>query len=340
MIISLLVIIAVVISMFLVSRWYTLSEKSKPKAIGVTFIPEYAQLLGLNPEQTMDALIHELNIKHFRLVSYWDTIQPRANEYDFKQLDWQFQKAESAHAKISLAIGLRQPRWPECHSPNWIDTSKSQKDWQPQLEAFMKQVINRYKFSPALDSYQLENEYYNHFGSCYNFDRTRLESELALTKRLDPVHPVLISRSNNYVGLMLRQPLPDIIGISVYRRVWDSQITHRYFQYPYPAWYYGFLAGGEKLLTGKDSILHEMQAEPWPPNGQDIKQITLEEQNKSFNAVRFKDRIAFANATGMREIYYWGAEYWYYRKTILHDDSVWNVAQKEFNSQFADTTGY
>jgi hypothetical protein len=132
---------------------------------------------------------------------------------------------------------------------------------------------------------------------------------------------------------MLKQPLPDKIGISVYRRVWDSQVTHRYFQYPYPAWYYGFLAGGEKLLTGKDSVLHELQAEPWPPNGQNIIDVSLAEQNKSFNARQFEDRIKFAKATGMREVYYWGAEYWYYRMVKLHEPSVWDVAKSTFSAQ-------
>lgn len=316
-------------SMYGIAQWYIHSERSVPLVQGVTFIPGYASYFGLNPQQTMDELLH-IGVHHFRLVSYWNELEPQAGSYDFSSLDWQFAKAKKAGAKVSLAIGLRQPRWPECHAPSWIDTKAATSQWQPQLETFMKQVIERYKSSPALDSYQLENEYYNHFGECYNFDRARLQSELSLVKSLDNSHPVIISRSNNYVGLMLRQPLPDEIGISVYRRVWDSQVTHRYFQYPYPAWYYGFLAGGEKLLTGKDSVLHELQAEPWPPNGKDIIDVSLAEQNKSFNAERFKERVDFAKATGMREVYYWGAEYWYYRKVKLHDPSVWQVAQQTF----------
>jgi hypothetical protein len=272
-------------------------------------------------------------VRHFRLLSYWNELEPKQGLYNFSPLDWQFAKANQAGAKVSLAIGLRQPRWPECHAPNWINTKAPISQWQPQLEAFMTKVVQRYMDNPALDSYQLENEFYNHFGECYNFARPRLASELKLVKSLDQTHPIIISRSNNYVGLMLKQPLPDKIGISVYRRVWDSQVTHRYFQYPYPAWYYGFLAGGEKLLTGKDSVLHELQAEPWPPNGQNIIDVSLAEQNKSFNARQFEDRIKFAKATGMREVYYWGAEYWYYRMVKLHEPSVWDVAKSTFSAQ-------
>ncbi|MCA9325614.1 metallophosphoesterase [Candidatus Saccharibacteria bacterium] len=332
-----LVLVIITATMYGVARWYISSQANKPLQQGVTFIPAYAESLGLDAHQTLDALT-DINVKHFRLVSYWDELEPKQGSYDFSSLDWQFQKINQANGTVSLAIGLRQPRWPECHAPSWVDTTQPATNWQPALQAFMRQVINRYKNNPALDSYQLENEYFNHFGECYNFDRQRLQDELNLVKSLDPNHPVIISRSNNYVGLMLRQPLPDKIGISVYRRVWDSQVTHRYFQYPYPAWYYAFLAGGEKMLTGKDSVLHELQAEPWPPDGKNITDISLSEQNKSFDARRFEDRVNFAQATGMREIYYWGAEYWYYRWQKLGDKSVWNVAVNTFAKQAGSQT--
>lgn len=326
-----LILLLVTGSMYGIAQWYIHGERSKPYVQGVTFIPSYASYLGVNPQKTLDELL-DIGVRHFRLVSYWSQLEPEPGKYDFGQLDWQFAKINKAHGTVSLAIGLRQPRWPECHAPAWVNTQTSASKWQPQLESFIKRVVTRYQYNPALRSYQLENEFFNHFGRCYNFDRSRLANELKLVKALDTRHPVIISRSNNYVGLVLKQPLPDEIGISVYRRVWDSQVTHRYFQYPYPAWYYAFLAGGEKLLTGKDSVLHELQAEPWPPSGKNITDISLAEQNKSFDAKRFKDRVEFAKATGMREVYYWGAEYWYYRKVKLHDASVWRVAEQTFRA--------
>jgi len=318
--------------MYGIAVWYRQSQANKPYQLGVTFIPSYAELLGLDAQRTMDALTG-IGAKHFRLVSYWDQLETSPGQYDFSQLDWQFDKVNRVGGTVSLAVGLRQPRWPECHASSWIDTSQPASRWQPQLEAFMTAVIKHYRHNLALASYQLENEFFNHFGECYNFDRQRLTDELALVRQQDPNHPVIISRSNNYVGLMLRQPLPDLIGISVYRRVWDSQVTHRYFQYPYPSWYYGFLAGAEKLLTGKDSVLHELQTEPWPPDGKNITDISLAEQNKSFNAQRFQGVLDFAKDTGMRQVYLWGSEYWYYRMVTLDDPSVWQVAKNAFLQQ-------
>jgi hypothetical protein len=332
----LLLILGIVIFILLVgsygiARWYIASEK-RPQESGVSFVADYASSLGVDPHATFTAMIRDLNIKHFRLVSYWSDIEKQPGQYDFSELDWEFQQAQAAHAKISLSIGLRQPRWPECHAPTWADISKPTSTWQPQLETFMTHVVNRYKNNPALDSYQLENEYLlKGFGSCTNFDRSRLVSEYNLVKKLDPQHTLIITRSNNAQGIPLYSPTPDEYGVSIYKRVWDTTVTHRYIEYPFPAWYYAFLAGSQKIVQGKDMIVHEMQAEPWPPSQKTIPEISLAEQSKSFDAVRFQGRITFARATGMPIAYYWGGEYWYYRMVVLHDPSVWNVAKNNFS---------
>jgi len=317
--------------MYGIAQWYIHSEKG-PQQLGVSFIPDYAQSLGVDPQQTMDALIN-IGVKQFRLISYWSDMEPAPGQYDFSQLDWQFQKAEAAHAKIILTVGLRQPRWPECHAPSWVNINQPDSQWQPQLEAFMQKVVERYKNSPSLQSYQVENEYFlKGFGICTNFDRGRLISEYNLVKRLDPSHPIVVGRSNNAIGLPTGQPQPDEFGISVYKRVWDAGVTHRYIEYPYPAWYYAFLAGLQKIVTHKDMIVDELQAEAWTPNGQSIQQTPLDEQNKSLNATRLKARFGYGKATGMRQIELWGAEYWYYRDQVLHDPSLWNVARQEFQT--------
>ena len=332
-IITISVVLVAVGGMYGIARWYIWSERGTPQVLGATFIPAYAESLGLNAPETMDALINQLGVRQFRLVSYWDQMEPSPGQYNFSTLDWQFKKAEAVHAKVSLSVGLRQPRWPECHMPAWA-AGEPQARWQPQLQQFIAAVVNRYKYSPSLQSYQLENEYFLRGFSplCTNFDRSRLVAEYNLVKKTDPGHEVIISRSNNALGFPVGAPTPDEFGISIYKRVWDAGVTHRYLEYPFPAWFYAFLAGTQKIFTGRDMIVHELQAEAWPPNGQTIAKTSLTEQNKSFNAARFKNRINYGRATGMRQIYLWGAEYWYYRKTVLHDDSVWRVAQNAFAS--------
>ena len=313
------------------ARWYQHTQKGKPYQLGVTFIPSYAEYLGVSPQQTLDAAINDLGVSQFRLVSYWNQIETSPGTYDFSQLDWQFAAIEKAGGTVSLAVGLRQPRWPECHAPSFYDTRRPREPWQPQLQTFIGAVVQRYKSSPSLVSYQLENEFFNRFGECNNFDRERLTAEKALIKRLDPAHPVILSRSNNYAGFALREPLGDINGISLYRRVWDAAVTKQYVTYPFPSWHYAALAGAQKLLKNQDSIIHELQTEPWPPRGQNIRGISLAEQNKSFDADRFASTVAFAKQTGIRHIDLWGTEYWYYRWKVLGDDSVWREARKVYD---------
>jgi len=320
-------------TMYTIAQWYIASQASKPLNLGVTFISDYARHYDLDPEKTMDAMINDLGVKRFRLVSYWDKIEPQPGVYNFSDLDWQFRKAEAANAKVSLAIGLRQPRWPECHEPKWVDISQPQDQWLPQLKTYMQKVIERYKGSPALESYQLENEYFlKVFGLCKNFSRARLVNEYNFVKRLDSQHPVVVARSNNAIGIPLYAPTPDMYGVSVYKRVWDKTLTKRYIEYPFPAWFYGFLAGMQKIYQGRDMIIHELQAEPWVPekfNG--TLNTPLVEQDKSMNAQRLKDRFEYGEATGMRTIDLWGAEWWYWRKEKHNDPSLWNVAKEAFH---------
>jgi len=316
--------------MYGIARWYIATESSKPYELGASYIPDYAESLGLDPAQTFSALLNDLHIRNLRLVSYWSDLEPAPGQYNFALLDQEMQQASAAHAHVTLAVGLRQPGYPECHMPSWAENEPAS-IWEPQLYSFMAMVVNRYKNSPALQNWQVENEYFlQGFGTCTNDSRQRLITEDNLVKKLDPHHPIIIGRSNNDIGTPIGQPTPDMYSVSVYQRVWDANVTHRYLEYPFPAWYYAFLAGVQKITTGKDMVLGELQAEPWAPNDKTMTQISLNEQQKSFNATRFKNTLQFGKATGMRTIYLWGAEYWYYELTVEHDPSVWNVAKQAF----------
>lgn len=328
---GLLVIIMLTVSgMYAVAQWYIWQNRDKPLELGATFISDYAETLGVDPQETLGAIIYDLGVKNLRLVSYWDSIEGEKDNYDFSDLDWQFKMAEQANVKVSLAIGLRQPRWPECHMPGWAK-SQNKSEWYPELRDFMVKVIERYRSSPALESYQLENEFFlTVFGKCTDFDRQRLVEEAALVKQTDPNHTLIISRSNNGIGLPVGKPTPDLFGVSVYKRVWDQTVTHRYFEYPFPAWFYASLAGGGKILTGKDLIIHELQAEAWTPASYNIKDAPISELYKSMNPERLKDRFKYGEATGMKRMDLWGVEWWYQMKTKRNAPELWETAKAEF----------
>lgn len=331
---QLLIILAGIVFLFVgtnyaVARYYIAKHSEEPFIFGATFIPNYATYLGADPKETMDAMIDELGIRNFRLVSYWKEIESQKGTYDFSDLDWQFQKAEASGSKVSLAIGLRQPRWPECHEPSWAK-GRPLKEWYPELKQYMVAVVERYKNNPALESYQLENEFFlDVFGECTDFSRDRLIEEYNLVKATDPEHPIIVSRSNNIVGIPLGEPTPDISAVSVYKRVWDKSFTFRYVEYPYPAWFYSSLAGWGEITRDRSMIIHELQAEPWLPEQFDMPTAPISEQDKTLSPERLKDRIEYAKATGIKRIDLWGVEWWYARKEVRGDPSVWEMGKEE-----------
>lgn len=315
-----------------ISRWYALKHADEPLQIGVTFIPSYARYFDLDPQQTMAAIIDELGVTRLRLVTYWKVGEPVKDSYDFSEFDWQMKMAEEKGVKVSLAIGLRQPRWPECHAPTWAEQMPMEQ-WSVELKDYMKAIIERYQTSPALESYQLENEFFmDVFGICPDHSRERLIDEYNFVKNLDSEHPVIISRSNNWVGVPINEPQPDQFGISVYKRVWDKTITKRYFEYPMPPWFYGFLAGAGEIVTGKDMIIHELQAEAWLPESFAINDPNdIAEMEKSMTPDRLQKRIKYAADSGIRTVDLWGAEWWYWQKEKLDRPELWQAAQNSIN---------
>lgn len=274
-------------------------------------------------------MITDLGIKRFRLVSYWDIHEPQPNQYDFSELDWQFDMIEAAGGEVSLAIGLRQPRWPECHGPEWA-MAKTVPEWSVDLNEYMGEVINRYKDRPSLVEYQLENEYFlSVFGICPDFSRERLINEAAYVRSQDPNTTLVISRSNNAIGFPVGEPQADKFALTVYKRVWDKTLTKRYFEYPFPSWFYGFLAGGGQILTGKDLFVHELQTEAWLPEGMSMKTAPVDELYKSLSPGRLEDRIAYGYNTGMKTIDLWGVEWWYHMKTKRNAPEIWETAKTE-----------
>ncbi len=324
-----LIVVLFVSSSYGVAQWYKVRHQDIPLTFGATFVPNYARQFGLEPKDTMQAMIDDLGIRRFRLVSYWKDIERTPGVYNFDELDWQFQKVEAVGGQVALAIGLRQPRWPECHGPAWA-MAQPQDIWEEDLKVFMGEVINRYKDSPALVEYQLENEYFlSVFGECPDFSRDRLIDEYEFVKLRDPNTPVTISRSNNGVGLPIGEPRPDKFALTVYKRVWDKTITKRYFEYPFPAWFYGSLAGWGEIFTDRDLYIHEIQTEAWLADGYSMENAPIEELYKSLSPERLADRMDYGVATGMRTIDLWGVEWWYQMKTQRNAPELWETAKEK-----------
>lgn len=300
---------------------------------GVSFSIKYANELGLDWKQTFTALLDDMGIRRYRLMSYWDDIEPEKGQFKFEDLDWQMNEAAKRGAKVSLAIGMRQPRWPECHKPTWYKDLGSKQAEESAIIAFNEAVVNHYKDHPALDSYQLENEAMNNwFGECTpaDIDQKRLEHEFAAIKVIDSKHPVYMSLSDQH-GLPIGKPVPDQYGFSVYRIVWNEKTKpfEFYTKYPTPVWYHRLRAWWVTTFKHRDIFIHELQVEPWGPKA--TADLSVSEQNHSMGPAQIKENIRFARKIGKPEIYTWGGEWWYWRKTKFNDSSIWDTVKSEFN---------
>ncbi len=297
---------------------------------GASFSIKYARELGLDWRETYQALITEMPIKKLRLMSYWDEIQPNIpNEYRFDDLDWQFEQAEKHGIKVSLAIGFRQPRWPECHQPKWAaDVGEGTEAWKSALYKYMTTVVTRYKNHPALESYQLENEALNRFfGDCVDAAPTeRLREEYDLVKAADSKHPIYMSLSDQH-GLPVGEPRPDAYGFSVYRTVWNDKLPiDFYVTYPTPVWYHRARKWWIETFRNREVFIHELQLEPWGPAA--TQSLSLSEQDKSMSTKQIKENLNFARKIGSDDIYLWGSEWWYWRRE-QGDNSVWQTVAEQ-----------
>lgn len=302
----------------------------KDPSYGVSFSAKRARELDLDPQAAFTALLDDLSIRNYRLMSYWDESEKERGKLDFRELDWQMDEAAKRGAKVTLGLGLRQPRWPECHQPSWAYELKGN-EWKQALYAYMEIVVKRYENHPALESWQLENEAVNQwFGTCDVPDVERLNEEFNLVKSWSQ-KPVWMSLSDQH-GYPINPPHADRYGFSVYRLVWNEKILpkNNYLLYPTPTWYHRLRAAIIKLYSGKEIFIHELQLEPWGPV--DTKYLTIEEQNLSMSPARIHDNIYFARLIGEPDIYMWGSEWWYWRK--MHGDpSIWEAIRTEMHTQ-------
>ena len=309
---------------------YFLAQKPVPESItyGMSFNTMYARELGLDWKQTYDAILDDLKVRHLRLAAHWPMVEPEPNVYNFTELDYQIKRAEETHSTVVLAVGRRLPRWPECHVPQWAQNLSVEERNRIQI-AYMETVISRYKNSPAVTVWQIENEpflsvfAYDH---CGDLDTTFLDKEIALAKSLDGTRPILVTDSGNLGTWYGAYSRGDMFGTSVYVHFWNPELGQ--FRTYLPPWFYRAKDNLMALVYGrKDSVLIELSAEPWLL--EPVTKIPLETQFTRMNLEKFEDILNYAKDTRYDEQFLWGAEWWYWLELQDHPE-MWNRGKELF----------
>ncbi|MDO8470673.1 MAG: hypothetical protein Q7S63_01725 [bacterium] len=288
---------------------------------GANFSQKQVESLGLDWKETFLAILDDLGARRLKIGVHWDLVEPEKGKYYFEDVDWQMKELEQRKGKAILVIGMKTPRWPECHIPSWAQSKEEQ---QEAILLMIKEVVGRYQNSPALLSWQVENEPFFPFGQCPWVDAAFLKSEIGLVHSLDSSHPVVVSESGEGSLWIQAAMHGDIVGTTIYRKVWFKQLE-AYIEYPFPPVFYWRKAVLVDALFHKEVIGVELQAEPWGPDP--ISRSSLEEQEKSMNLDRFRNVVEFAKNTGLPEQYFWGAEWWYWMKKEKGSSLIWDEAK-------------
>lgn len=296
---------------------------------GVNFSQAQAEFLKLDWKKTYSEILVDLGAKNIKLITNWDWVEGERDNFYFDNIDWQLNQAQKYEAKIIYVVGMKTGRWPECHLPIWA-SSLSKLEQQAELLKYIERVVLRYKDSQSVIAWQVENEPLFKFGICPWYDENFLKKEVEIIKSLDPTRPIIISDSGEQSLWIKAAKLGDIVGTTLYRKVW-FHITNDYgFYVNFPLHPKIYLIKSEiiKRLFGKKVINVELQAEPWFPDI--FKEMTLDRQEEIMGLNQFKDNIEYAKETGFDTFYFWGTEWWYWLKETQNKPEIWNEAKNLF----------
>lgn len=272
---------------------------------GITFTPAYANYLGLNPQETFQKIITDLHPKIIRLSVAWNEIETRRGIFIWDDINWYLTTAQKNDVGVVLVIGRRTPRWPECHEPAWLK-ELSYSEQRLALNRVIKLTVERFKDSPALVMWQVENEpFLSGFGKCPIMSVADVQNEITLVRAGDSQHPIMITDSGELSTWLQSAKLGDYFGTTLYRTVWSERWQKSFSYWFVPPFFYRLKAALNGISAGRFFVA-ELQAEPWGGMGTErVAPFVPEDILKNYD---------FARATGAQAIFLWGAEYWYAQK--------------------------
>jgi hypothetical protein len=300
--------------------------KNEDMKFGVSFAHHHAESLELDWKETYLAILDDLKVDRMRIAAYWDRIEDEDGNYDWSDVDWQVREAEKRDVDLILAMGIKTPRWPECHIPEFYMDNKEKRE--NALLAFEEELIKRYRDYNNIIHWQVENEpFLKFFGDCPEnaVDPELVDKEIALVKSLDPKREIIVTDSGELSIWLQAAERADIFGSTLYRIIYKPPFG--YVEYPLGPNFFRLKALLARVVTGqKNFIISELQAEPWPKAW--ILHVSIEEQFKTMNPELFKEIIDYTQKTKFQEAYLWGVEWWYWLKEKHDMPEMWEEAKK------------
>jgi hypothetical protein len=323
-VLALLVLIGLI---WLLFNW-PVQSKNEDMKFGVSFAHHHAESLELDWKETYTAILDDLKVERMRIAAYWDRIEKEDGEYDWSDVDWQVEEAQKRGVDLVLAMGVKTPRWPECHIPEFYMTDKAERE--NALLKYEEVLVNRYKNYDNIVYWQVENEpFLKFFGECPEnaVDPELVDKEIALVKGLDPEREIIVTDSGELSLWLKAAERADVFGSTLYRIIYKPPFG--YVTYPLGPNFFRVKALFARMMTGqKNFIISELQAEPWPKAW--ILHVSVEEQYKTMNPEKFEEIIEYTKKTNFSEAYLWGVEWWYWLKERQDKPEMWEAAKNLF----------
>lgn len=311
--------------------WYGFRSERSDINWGVTFSPVMVRQLGLDVRGAYESTLFALGAKIIRIPVYWEEIEPEQGKYDFSDYDYFVSRAKNADAKLLLVMGRKLPRIPECHMPFWA-YYLSEKDQEDAVLAMMKTVVERYRESPNISAWQVENEPFRAYGSDCAEDKIsvgHIEKEVALVRSLDS-RSVMLTDSGAQWWWFPSLKYADILGISM-----NFQSRNGVAKKPYFSFGPGFYAFKAKFFgwwyPQKKIIVSELEMEPRGFNF--LPGLGMEGELRFIDQVEFRRRISYARRAGFETYYFEGVEWWYWLRTAKGSPDLWDQAGTLFKGQ-------
>lgn len=304
-----------------------LNKVTYPVSFGISFNQNHAKSLGLDWKETYTDMLKELQPEYIRIAAMWSEVEKEAGTFDFADVDWMMDMAKKYESKVTLVVGQKAPRWPECHVPVWLNNYSDADASKTHLFDYIDKTVERYKDHEALEIWQVENEPFIRFkfGECDNYRKDLVEEEIAFVKEKDSSHKIMVTDSGEIATWRKSSRAGDIFGTTLYRIVRTPK--GKIWTYDWlPAAYYNIKA----RLWGRsyeDFFVAELQAEPWFTDA-GAENTPVAEQEKTMNIERLEKHIEYTRHVGASRAYLWGVEWWYFMKEKQDDARYWEMVKE------------
>ncbi|MDD5488493.1 MAG: beta-galactosidase [Candidatus Omnitrophica bacterium] len=316
--------------------------------VGTTFSQVQCEYLELDWKKIYRKTLN-MGFDVVRLGAYWNRIEKKEGEFDFRELDRQMELAEECGQKIMLVVGMKAPRWPEYFLPVWLwekvhvrngSDISADPNVRERVPIFIEKVITRYSGSNNIIAWQVENEPFNRSGpNEWWISEEFLKKEMELVRDLDPLkRPIVLnvlSFPNKLLGFLSRLmykknpilatiDLAQIPAVNVYpvigHKIWGAGICFR----SEPTERISYLKGLVSYAEKRNKVLWvtELQAEPWEPG----HLVYKGERAITCLPGSFMGTFEELRSAEIDAIFLWGVEYWFFRKEQYGDDSWVDVA--------------